>query len=126
MKYNSQYRTRKLPKESRTIPLDGSNERGNGLDYHRFYRCWHCGFICDIDRDTLGGSKSLSGVGYEAASSEADPYNNNVGVLGGPDETVVSLALDSAGNPKEVYHTFKPVISGGCPLCGTTNWLGRY
>lgn len=119
------YKSRTLPKESHTIPLEGNKDRGDGLDYKRWYRCWNCGWICDIDRDALGDGESLSGEGYADATAFTDPSIDNMGVLGGED-AVISLELGADGQPKEILHHLQSVISSGCPFCGSLNWLGKY
>jgi hypothetical protein len=118
---------RRLPKESRTIPRRGNRDRGNGLDFRKWFNCWHCGFICKLDRDELGGASSRAGTAHEDYLTPSDPSINNVSVLGGPiNNFQVSLELGSDGNPKEILHGFKSVISSGCPLCGCRNWMGKY
>ena len=47
---------RKLTKRSRTIPV-----YGEGADKGKYFRCWNCGWICNVDRDELGDSDSSSG-----------------------------------------------------------------
>ena len=47
---------RKLTKRSRTLPV-----YGEGADKGKYFRCWNCGWICNVDRDELGDSDSGSG-----------------------------------------------------------------
>lgn len=117
----------RIRKESRTIPLYGDRERGNGLDDGRYYRCWNCGFICNVDRDALGGPESGDGKSYEAFLIPTDPSLNSVSRLGGSEEpSTVSLALDIAGDTITETHAIQSVINQGCPFCGTLNWRGDY
>lgn len=121
--------SRRLPKESRTIPLPGNRDRGNGLDFRKWYTCWHCGFTCKLGRDALGGTSSRAGTAYEDVITPSDPSLNdiNYSVLGGPiNNFEVSLELGSDGNPKVIRHDFESVIAGGCPFCGCRNWDGKY
>jgi len=75
------------PKRKRTIPL-----YGEGDDKGKWYKCWNCGFPCNIDRDSLDtGDKGRSGV------------------------NIVSKTM----NGKTVYY---PSISGGCKFCGSKNY----
>lgn len=120
------YKQSRLPKESRTIPLSGDKDRGNGLDYGRWYRCWNCGFPCNIDRDSLGGPRDISGNSYQEYYLPADPYRNRETTIGGLDESYVAMEQGADGSAKEVRHLFEVVTSGGCSFCGTKNWLGKY
>ena len=114
---------RVIPKEARTIPLPGNEDRGNGLDDDRYFSCWHCGFTCDSDRDSLGGfgdGVSYSDAIIESVPTVGDPLTS-VSVLGNP-HYQVALELGMDGNPKEIRHEIIPVVNNGCPLCGTLNW----
>jgi len=117
------YKNRKIPKQSRTVPLYGSQERGNGEDANRYYRCWNCGFTCDKDRDVLGGSTSRDGLSYT-------DYTNSVyegqAVLGGHNHVHVVLENGADGLPKSILHSHKVEVDSGCPFCGTLNWRGDY
>lgn len=127
MTYFRRRETRRLKKRSRTIPL-----KGFGRDEGRYFRCWNCGFICDVERDSLGGAASLDGVdhvNYSVPTYGAVPNEEGSGlsVLGGNIEHFhVSSELDSSGNPKKPLHQFQVTITGGCPFCGTLNWRGDY
>lgn len=123
MANDSHYRRTRLPKESRTIPQEGNRFRGNRLDFGIIFRCWHCGFLCRKDRETLEGSRGTAGDDHEDYNLASDPSINNTLVVDG---TQVIMELGADGNPKEIMHNFKSVISKGCPQCGCTNWLGKY
>ena len=119
---------KRLPKQSRTIPLHGDRDRGNGEDFRKWYTCWHCGFTCKLGRDALGGTNSRAGTTYEDSIIPSDPSleDKNYAVLGGPiNNFEVALELGSDGNPKEILHHYTSVISKGCPFCGTMNWQGK-
>ncbi len=116
---------------SRSIPLFGSSDRGDGQDSGRHYRCWNCGWICNKDRDSLAGYPA--GTGTEDYIQYSEIVLNS---LNGEDS--ISASEDSIDNyhvslkygedgvtPETVVHAFKSVISSGCPFCGTTAWLGR-
>ena len=112
------HRSRKPKKESKTIPLWGSPERGEGLDHGKYFRCWNCGFICDSERDSLGDAQSKSNIAYENYDL-LDEYGASVSDTGGTKHTIFE---------GEGYTTTRkiPVVSTGCPLCGTLNWRGDY
>jgi hypothetical protein len=125
--------SRKRPKESRTIPLLGNQDRGNGEDFGKYYRCWNCGFTCDVTRDSLGGSQSKGADNHEDyhtpsyGSKDYSSELNGLSVLGGDvGHYHVALELGSDGNPKNIRHDIKSVVTGGCPFCGTMNWRGDY
>ncbi|MHC4397712.1 MAG: hypothetical protein ACYS1A_18875 [Planctomycetota bacterium] len=126
----------RLPKESRTLPIYGDPIRGDGLDAGIYYRCWHCGFLCNSDRDALGDSQSRSGVrhndyaqqpdpGYDYAQNEAGiSKKNKTAVLG---DAVMAAKNDSDDAPKFVGNAI--MVSerlSGCPFCGCKNWRGDY
>jgi hypothetical protein len=132
MQYKAQRHGRNLHKKSRSIPLKGNKVRAGGEDDGKYYRCWNCGFICDSARDTIGGSQSGSGDKHSdfhspaLGVSDAVDSVNSLMVLGGTGNLHVLLETGSDGNPKEIRHDFKAVVTGGCPLCGTYNYKGNY
>ena len=113
----SQYRNRsRLRNESRTIPLYGSVERGNGLDDGRYFRCWNCGFVCNEDRDSLGGSESRDGIYYEdfpipvyGADTAVD--NSDIARLGGSiaNQTIVAERIQYPAFVGQPYYPGQPV-----------------
>ncbi len=127
--------TRWRRKESRTIPIPGNRDRGNGLDYQQWFRCWNCGFINKLGVDALGGDSSSSGIYPQDYTVKEDPfaYSSDVrnsglqpqAVLDGPNILGVVLALGPDGLPLTIAHSFEAQVSGGCRLCGTLNWKGE-
>lgn len=43
------YSINRLPRKKSAIPIYGEKE-----DQGKYWRCRHCGFICNTDRDSLG------------------------------------------------------------------------
>lgn len=137
-------RGRRPKKDSRTIPIRGNADRGDGEDHGRYYRCWHCGFICNVERDDLGDRHSVSGVTHEIYeqkySTDPNPsaqggaiHGDNDGVplinmtqLGKGPKAFVAMENDPAGDPKTIIYNWGPVIAAGCPFCGCRNWRGDY
>ena len=120
----------RLRKDSRTIPRHGDPVQGDGRDDRRFWTDWHCGFVCDIERDALGDSQTRNGVTFEdlpipALGRDQDPFTGIV-VLGGIGHIQVALENGSDGTPKTIRHDLRPVASRGCPFCGTMNWRGDF
>jgi hypothetical protein len=118
-------RSRKLPKQSRRIPLPGNSDRGDGLDHGKYFMCWNCGFVCDVDRDELGDAETRAGDNQTSYSTPA--YGN----AGGNAETAledytVVMELGPDGTAKGVRHPIMSDVTGGCPFCGSKNWRGDY
>ena len=120
-----------LPKRSRTLPI-----KGTGDDEGRYFHCWNCGFVCDSQRDELGGSDSSAGDDhteyYRLAAPDSridttgkDPAKH--AVLGGCiGHYHVTMRIGADSEPKTVMHNHISDISRGCPFCGSTNWRGDY
>jgi len=125
----------KLRKESRTIPVHGSYERGGGEDSDKWFRCWNCGFLCNVERDALGDSQSRSGVVHEDYAQQPDPgygypqqetNTMNLNQTATLDGLVVS-ELDPAGVAVGTKNAIMVSShSRGCPFCHSLNWLGKY
>lgn len=128
--------------DARTIPL-----KGRGADDGKWFRCWNCGFICNVDRDSLGGPESRSGVSsefYYEQYPQSTGLDRSVMTTTGLNEEgeasdgtalalkcrVVghsrTLALGPDGTGIEPKLTYAPLVTGGCPLCGCRNWRGDY
>lgn len=124
--HNPQLRRRKIRGDKRTIPL-----KGYGEDRDKYFRCWHCGFVCDIDRDELAGDEaSGSGVSHKdheiashGAEGDGEPRRAMSRLLGFSSHRVgsVTLELDANSDPKAILHSFVPTVIG-CPFCGTLNY----
>lgn len=147
-KTHNRLRTRKLRKQSRTIPLPGNAVRGNGEDAGKYFRCWHCGFICNVERDDLGDVDSTDGVSYTihaqmystdvGTTPGGNPYGHPGGEIHGcnyPDALLkmcvlghghIVLKNGADGDPLGIYQNWTPDVTSGCPLCGCRNWRGDY
>ncbi len=125
--------------ESRTTPLFDETGQDNGT----YYRCWHCGFTCNDERDSLGGEASRNKVTHSDFAQDAHPSSGSFGAetfgdledggiksasisLRGGYQTVSLIQVDSSGNPRVPKHLHSVSTSGGCPLCGSANWRGDY
>jgi hypothetical protein len=143
MRFTPRRTARVARKRSRTLPIYGNPEMGDGKDDGKYFRCWNCGFVCNVERDALGDSESLSGVSYEIYeqkySTDGSPapfigaaihgealdgealirkcclYTGHVLLENGPD-----------GTAKGIYRNWSPLVSAGCPFCGSRNWRGDY
>ena len=105
-----------------TIPLVGIDE-----DRGKYYKCWHCGFTCDIERDEFTKALVTSGMGSVVAETpnqhapdSAVPETYYLI----PDTLIHSFTLmeiDAAGDEKG-FDIIREVDMTGCPLCGTKAW----
>jgi hypothetical protein len=117
------FKKTRLPKQRRTIPLK-SSDRASGrevIDAGRYFRCWNCGFICDVERDALSdlgnGSNPVAVPEVSTGFTYAEGEDANKIVL----YKVRLSATDSSGDPVGIQHSFR--VSGtGCPLCFTRAW----
>ncbi len=86
---HSSYSETKLPKQKRSISMRGERD-----DTGKWWRCWNCGFPCNVDRDALDTSEH-AGTGI-----------------------VYATYVDNDGVTKYKVST----TSGGCPFCGCKNY----
>ncbi len=98
------YRSPKLPTQKRSTVL-----RGDLSDDGKFYTCWNCGFTVDSTKHAIGVG---SGVGQGTYVDEAHLI----------DENGVHFIYEDGNEIVISYDRFKPVISGGCPFCGSKNY----
>ena len=112
------FKKTRLPKQRKTIPLE-SSDRDSGrevIDAGRFYRCWNCGFICDVERDALSDTSNGSNPVAVPIVSTGFTYGE------GPEALIITVdkvrlsAQDSSGDPVGIQHSFK-ASGSGCPLC---------
>lgn len=127
--------TRRRRKQSRTLPVIGK-----GDDAGKYFRCWNCGFVCNVERDELGDRESTDGISYSIydqkySTDGSDTFgssihgdNDNIALLSMSVLGKGHICLENGadGEPKEIYQNWKPEIDSGCPLCGTKNWRGDY
>ena len=146
--YNRRHPTRDIIRhDARTRPLKPARWEDSG----RYFRCWNCGFVCDSWRDELGGSDDRAGTGEELSPITIDlpgpTYSidineaqgklviQGIAVLERPDITA-DIIIDENGEPavdengevalgSDNLYLWTPLISRGCPLCGTLNYDGR-
>lgn len=84
------YPRMQLSKQRKTLAIFGIQE-----DVGKFFRCWHCGFICNVTRDQLDyGDHARAGI-------------------------VPTAFTDTDGGT--LYY---PDVTGGCPMCGSKNYKG--
>ena len=118
------HRSKKLRKDSRTIPIHGTSERGDGRDANRYWECWHCGFTCDVERDFLGGGEEraqTTPIAYNQTTDDLTTAAYHCQGAAGADQTECEAA---GGTWNRVR--YKPADSHGCPFCNSPNWRGDY
>lgn len=118
-------RSRKLKKEARTRPIPGHFDYGDGKDSGKYYRCWNCGFPCDVDRDMLGGPDDRPNLNPEPYRLIGQ-YGTNL--RGGASDNSCSRdhLVDSMTGIGYTTYRYKVEVDSGCPFCGTLNWRGDH
>ncbi len=129
-------RSRKTRGDSRTIPLRDNPDYGGGLDDGKYWRCWNCHYICNVERDELGDDASKDGISYEVYDSfDNDAVYKDAAThedkqlllkLASIRSGHVLLQNNADGEPKTIRTNWTPVVAAGCPYCGTLNWRGDY
>lgn len=111
-KYISYHRG-KTPRKNKAKVMQGSFE-----DRSKYYKCWNCGFIFDIDQVSIGGDKA----GNYSAPPESPVYNDGGKLYM---ETLSNLGgvcrTDSTGVVNQPVVLGYHKVSSGCPACGYTN-----
>ncbi len=122
------YRKSRIPKDSRTIPIYGDPIRGDGNDDGKYYKCWNCGFVCNVDRDALGDGQSRDGVAIKEFIEIAyGGLPSSFAVLGSSiGHFHVALEKGADGTAKTIEHNLMAKDGSGCPLCQTLNWKGDH
>jgi hypothetical protein len=141
---NKHLKRSRVHHDARTIPV-----KGTGEDAGKWFKCWTCGFICNSERDSLGGAESMHGMSsefyYEYYPQSEGAYrgvsasSNYLHEEGETSDGTVALAtlavlrgkyrtsaVGMDGNPIQTKLTYAARPERGCPLCGSTNWRGDY
>jgi len=90
---------RKLTKRSRTLPV-----YGEGADKGKYFRCWNCGWICNVDRDELGDSDSSAGDEHtdfheDHYCSTYDQYDGSLSPVG--PELILNKGFEESDPPDD-------------------------
>jgi len=123
------HRVPKIAKRSRTIPIYGDPDRGNGLDSGVLFKCWYCGQINNTRKQALGGSDAPGGNAYEDYADTPDygSTGQGVAVLGGVTHSFTAQRNGSDGSPYVAPNAIRASDSGsGCMFCGTLNYRGDF
>lgn len=118
------HRSKKLRKESRTISIFGSADRGDGRDSKRYWECWHCGFVCDVERDYLGGAEeraTVKPIAYDQTEDDLSTAKYHCEGAAGATQTLCEAAGGTWSKKR-----YKPSVDSGCPFCGSPNWRGDF
>lgn len=99
------------------IRLKGSHE-----DAGKFFRCWNCGVVLNVDR--LGNHDSSGNYETDAiVNAQTLNYGgeNPISTMDGLGSIGTIIEQDAAGNNITDYYTPRlPEVSKGCWFCGTT------
>lgn len=114
---------RRLPREKRTIRLEGSSE-----DSNKWFKCWYCGFHVNADKSEIGDGSGVNTVLYNDAVDNYDIQDY------GQSDKMQHLTLDGCihfetvvkptaeGTVASMKLPYKSDISSGCPFCGSKNY----
>lgn len=121
----SKYSTKKLSRRNRTQHVPGDRE-----DTNKFYFCQICGFITDIERDTLDfGEMSSDGIittDFVGEINNAEPFDGHdtdivIDAVDHNHEVLAKYGPDGVTDERVDHYQTSEVI-GGCPCCGSKNW----
>jgi hypothetical protein len=109
-KYNK-ISQKQVGRRKRSIQLQGSGE-----DDGKWYRCWYCGFINNIERNAVGDGEGLS---YSIEANQNDIFDNInrylIGLSG-------SIVLMNNKLPFSERHNVLSTAVAGCSFCGSLNF----
>lgn len=120
---HSHYTRSHLQRQKYVMPLWGAYE-----DTGKYFRCWNCGYICDVDRDGYdrgeGGSSGVIVKDFAEVSNPTYGFEDDLAAMcTNDDDAHIALRNGFDGEAITVYrHNHYPVIGGACPFCGTRNW----
>ena len=119
-KYN-EIRRHPVPKRKRSIKIAGSGE-----DDGKWYRCWNCGFINNVDRNLTGDG---NGNAYEIGVIPSTYPNGQTshGDTGTPLSINMNLhgrfvMLNTTGLIFSERHNVGSYAERGCSFCGCENY----
>jgi len=118
-----------LRHDARTCPLSPARWEDEG----RYFRCWNCGMICDVQRDALGGSEDRGGTNSEFVKDTYPDYSGwqdyfdvkKPTLIRGSSHSVM-CRLDASGDVVAPRLSYSPTVESGCSFCGSRNWRGDY
>ena len=85
----------------------------NGWEDDRYVRCWNCGFVCHLDRDSrdVKGSHAQDGIRHPSAAG----YDESGVTYDGTDD-------DWDGTVSYDGHRNDFRVDQGCPFCGCLHY----
>lgn len=122
-RYTHTNRSKKLRRESKTLPVKGHKDYGDGIDDGKWFKCWNCGFLCNSEDNELGGPNELNEIKPIAYTQVDDKGVEKFHCEGKAGKT--QTICEAAGGTW-TSTAYKPGRRAGCPLCGTLNWKGEY
>lgn len=116
---HTKYIVTRTPRKKRAMPL-----YGEGDDAGKYYRCWNCGFINNIDVATVGEGKGNSNAVLEYDGLTPGSYGTGdcVNLTLDNLHSIALMRSDSSGNPIQPDAPRYTVITGGCRFCGCMNY----
>lgn len=99
---------KRLQRQKRTISINGAKE-----DDGKWYHCWYCGFMNNIDRNAIGSGEGLS---YSGGFLGVETHTNSMLNNGGK-----SVLLNKNPDFYERHNIGSDAVSG-CSFCGCKNY----
>jgi len=110
-------RQKKVRDHRRTKRIFGTDE-----DAGRWYRCHHCGFVLDREKNPEAFQDMNARAGnhnaYDETAYESTPGRYNTISTVRESREVTLVLIDAAGDDQAVL-TYPELNFVGCPLCGT-------
>jgi len=118
------HRSKKLKRGRNARAIYGADVRGDGRDSGKYWECQHCGFICNVERDYLGGAEeraTVAPIAYDQTTDDLSTAKYHCQGAAGATQTLCEAAGGTWS--KERY---KPSGNSGCPFCFSPNWRGDF
>lgn len=122
---HAKYHRNRVPRKKRALQI-----YGEGGDTGKWYKCWYCGFINNIDRNQVADEFTAEN-GSQSLVLEYDGFSPNTFGMEDARYTVLTIdnaqsvslmELDGAGDIKPIYAPRYPNVTRGCSFCGSTNY----
>lgn len=110
---------KQLPRKKRAIQL-----RGTDGDAGKYYRCWNCEFINNVDVAQVGDGRGNSSMvlEYDGLAPGSFGTGDCVNLTLDNPHSIALMKSDFSGNPIPPVAPRYVVVTGGCRFCGCKNY----